>query len=125
MFRKFHDDHPSDAPTEEEDEVSGDDLQLLRQAGPEARRPLTRSSIKPKLLFQQEIKQRKLDNGQVTEDEEEAVTDMETPIATPSRGKGKAVMHIAESLQEATPPPTVRKPKQGTCHSILPISGRD
>ena len=111
VFRKFHDDHPSDAPTEEED-ASGDDLQLLRQAGHEARRPLTRSSIKPKLLFQEEIKQRKLENGEVS-DEEEAVTDIETPIATPSRGKGKMVMHIADSLQEATPPPTVRKPKRG------------
>lgn len=115
MFRKFHDDHPSDAPTEDDDEVSGDELRLLRQAGPEARRPLTRSSIKPKLLFQEEIKQRKLENGEVTEDEEEATTDIETPIATPSRGKGKMVMHIAESLQEATPPPTVRKVKRGSC----------
>ena len=111
VFRKFHDDHPSDAPTEEDD-VSGDNLHLLRQAGHEARRPLTRSSIKPKLLFQEEIKQRKLENGEVS-DEEEAVTDIETPIATPSRGKGKMVMHIADSLQEATPPPTVRKPKRG------------
>ncbi|KAJ4994059.1 hypothetical protein SVAN01_00536 [Stagonosporopsis vannaccii] len=111
VFRKFHDDHPSDAPTEEDEEASGDDLQLLRQAGHEARRPLTRSSIKPKLLFQEEIKQRKLENGEVTEDEE-ATTDIETPLATPSRGKGKMVMHIAESLQEATPPPTVRKAKR-------------
>lgn len=120
MFRKFHDDHPSDAPTEE-DEASGDDLQLLRQAGPEARRPLTRSSIKPKLLFQEEIRQRKLENGEVTEDEEEAVTDIETPIATPSRGKGKMIMSIADSLQEATPPPTVRKVKRGmSFHQSFP-----
>jgi hypothetical protein len=111
VFRKFHDDHPSDAPTEEDNDASGDDLQLLRQAGHEARRPLTRSSIKPKLLFQEEIKQRRLENGEVS-DEEEAVTDIETPIATPSRGKGKMVMHIADSLQEATPPPTVRRAKR-------------
>ncbi|KAF3036090.1 hypothetical protein E8E12_007662 [Didymella heteroderae] len=112
VFRKFHDDNPSDAPTEEDDEASADDLQLLRAAGPEARRPLTRSSIKPKLLFQDEIRQRKLENGEVTEDEEEAVTDIETPVATPSRGKGKMIMSIADSLQEATPPPTVRKVKR-------------
>lgn len=114
VFRKFHDDHPSDAPTEEDEEASGDDRQLLRQAGPEARRRLTRSSIKPKLLFQEEIRQKKLDNGQVTDDEEEAVTDMDTPVASPSRGKGKMTMSIADSLQEVTPPPTVRKVKRGT-----------
>lgn len=113
MFRKFHDDHPSDAPTEEEDGASADDRQLLRQAGHEARRPLTRSSVKPKLLFQEEIKQRKLENGEITEDEEEATTDIETPIATPSRGKGKMIMKIDDSLQAATPPPTTRKPRRG------------
>lgn len=116
MFRKFHDEYPSDAPTEEDEAAPRDDLQLLRQAGPEARRPLTRSSIKPKLLFQEEIKQKKLENGEVSEDEEEATTDIDTPIATPSRGKGKMIMPIADSLQEATPPPTVRKAKRGTLH---------
>ena len=113
VFRKFHDDNPSDAPTGEDEEASADDFQLLRAAGPEARRPLTRSSIKPKLLFQEEIRQRKLENGEFTEDEEEATTDIETPVATPSRGKGKMIMSIADSLQEATPPPTVRKIKRG------------
>ncbi|XPS73547.1 hypothetical protein M3J09_005692 [Ascochyta lentis] len=114
LFRKFHDGPPSDAPTEEDVEASGDDLPLLRQAGHEARRPLTRSSIKPKLLFQEEIKQKQLENGEVSDEdeEEEAPTDIEAHIATPSRRKGKAVMHIAASLQEATPPPTVRKPKR-------------
>jgi len=112
VFRKFHDEHPSDALTEEDD-ASGDDLQLLRAAGSAARRPLTRSSIKPKLLFQDEIKQRKLENGEVTEDEEEVTTDIETPAATPSRGKAKMMMKLDDSLQEATPPPTVRKVKRG------------
>ena len=114
MFRKFHDEHPSDAATDEEDEISADDRQLLRQAGPDARRPLTRSSVKPKLLFQAEIKQRKLDNGEVTEDEdEEESTDVELPIATPSRGKAKMMMRVDDSLQAATPPPTARKAKRG------------
>ena len=122
MFRKFHDEHPSDAPTDEEDETSADDRRLLRQAGPDARRPLTRSSIKPKLLFQAEIKQRKLDNGEVTEDEdedEEVTTDVETPIATPSRGKAKMMMRVDDSLQAATPPPTARKAKRGMLRILL------
>lgn len=131
MFRKFHDEHPSDAATDEEDETSADDRQLLRQAGPDARRPLTRSSVKPKLLFQAEIKQRKLDNGEVTEDEdEEESTDVELPIATPSRGKAKMMMRVDDSLQAATPPPTARKAKRGMFnHCIatrtLLISNRD
>ena len=121
MFRKFHDEHPSDAPTTEEDEASADDRQLLRQAGPDARRPLTRSSIKPKLLFQAEIKQRKLDNGEVTEDEDEdeVTTDVELPIATPSRGKAKMMMRVDDSLQAATPPPTARKAKRGTFNNCI------
>jgi hypothetical protein len=110
MFRKFVDDR-SDAPTEDED--SSDDRQLKRQIGHEASRPLTRSSVKPRLLFKEEIKQRKLENGEVS-DEEEATTDVELSVATPSRKKGKMVMQIAESMQEATPPPTVRKAKRGT-----------
>lgn len=126
VFRKFHEDNPSDAPTEEDEEASADELQLLRAAGPEARRPLTRSSIKPKLLFQEEIRQRKLENGDFTEDEEEATTDIETPVATPSRGKGKMIMSIADSLQEATPPPTVRKMKRGmSTLSVLSTSSTD
>ena len=122
MFRKFHDEHPSDEATDEEDETSADDRRLLRQAGPDARRPLTRSSIKPKLLFQAEIKQRKLDNGEVTEDEdedEEVTTDVETPIATPSRGKAKMMMRVDDSLQAATPPPTARKAKRGMLRILL------
>lgn len=131
MFRKFHDEHPSDAATDEEDETSADDRQLLRQAGPDARRPLTRSSVKPKLLFQAEIKQRKLDNGEVTEDEdEEESTDVELPIATPSRGKAKMMMRVDDSLQAATPPPTARKAKRGMFNHCIPtrtllISNRD
>lgn len=78
VFRKFHNGPPSGTPTEEEDEASADELQLLRQAGYEARRPLTRSAIKPKLLFQEEIKQRKLENNEVSDDEE-AATDIEIP----------------------------------------------
>lgn len=118
VFRKFHNGLSSGALTEEDDEASADELQLLRRAGHEARRPLTRSAVKPKLLFQEEIKQRKLENNEASDDEE-AATDIEIPIATPSRGKGKMVMQIAESTQEATPPPTGRKAKRGMFHLHL------
>ncbi|RMZ71503.1 hypothetical protein GMOD_00006624 [Pyrenophora seminiperda CCB06] len=111
VFRKFHDDPPSGASDaeQEDDDLSADDRQVRRQIGQEARRPLTRSSIKPRTLFVQEIKERNLRNGIVSEDEE-ATTDVDVSVATPSRRKGKGVQ--APSL-ETTPPPTVRKFKKG------------
>lgn len=120
VFRKFHNNPPSNASEAEEDTEDGEDLednlqqQVKRAAGHEAHRPLTRSCIKPRLLFQEEIKQRKRENGEDEEDEEEAVTDIEEPVATPSRRKGKSAVQIAPLVQEASPPPTVRKPKRGT-----------
>jgi hypothetical protein len=109
ILRKFQDDTLSNPA--EEPEASGEDLQLRRQVGYEAHRPLTRSSVKPRLLFKEEIQRRKVEKGET--DEEEAVTDIEVPVATPSRGKGKMMMQLADSLQEATPPPTVPKSKRG------------
>ncbi|KAF2111814.1 hypothetical protein BDV96DRAFT_499061 [Lophiotrema nucula] len=94
IFRKFTEGAPSDAP-----DFSGDEA-VLRQAGHEAHRPLTRSSIKPRKLFQEEIEQRNRELGH--DDDEEAVTDIEVPVATPSRRK------IGLIVQEATPPPTNR-----------------
>ncbi|KAJ4378121.1 hypothetical protein N0V83_000954 [Neocucurbitaria cava] len=110
VFRKFHDGAPSNASeAEDNEELSADEMQLRRQIGAEAHRPLTRSSIKPRLLFQAEIQERNRANG-IEEDDEEAVTDIEFPVvATPSRRKGKEV--VQPTLQ-TTPPPTVRKVKK-------------
>jgi hypothetical protein len=117
VFRKFHDDAPSgDSAAEQEDELSADDNQVRRMIGHEARRPLTRSSIKPRLLFQAEIKERNRELG-IEEDDEEAVTDIEVPMMTPSSKKGKAAVQ-APAL-EATPPPTVRKLKKGESLQII------
>ena len=110
LYRKFHDGLPSNASAAEEEEVlSGDDMQVRRQIGYEARRPLTRSSIKPRVLFQAEIQQRNRENG-IEEDDEEATTDIEVPIATPSRRKGKSI--VQAPMLEATPPPTEPKMKK-------------
>ena len=76
---------------------------------PNLRRPLTRSSIKPRLLFptahQTEVKEKR---PQVTEDEEEAITDIEEPhdsleakVATPKHARFAPVA-------PATPPTTAR-----------------
>ncbi|KAI4698266.1 uncharacterized protein J4E84_001402 [Alternaria hordeiaustralica] len=110
VFRKFHDDAPSGASAaEEDDDLSADDKQVRRQIGYEARRPLTRSSIKPRLLFQAEIKERDRANG-VETDDEEATTDIDASVATPSRKKGKNAVPTPSLL--TSPPPTTRKLKK-------------
>ncbi|KAF2133126.1 hypothetical protein P153DRAFT_331556 [Dothidotthia symphoricarpi CBS 119687] len=117
IFRKFHSGPPSNASEAEDDTEDGEDVeddmhqQVKRSAGHEAHRPLTRSSIKPRLLFQKEIEQRKRENGE-DDDDEEADTDIEVSVSTPSRRKGKSVVHLTQPIQEASPPPTVRKPKR-------------
>ncbi|KAH7088054.1 hypothetical protein FB567DRAFT_627845 [Paraphoma chrysanthemicola] len=113
VFRKFHDGPPSNASatSHNDEELPVDERVLQRQIGPDARRPLTRSSIKPRLLFQEEIKERNRQNGH-DEDDEEADTEIEAYAATPSRRKGKAVIHLTEAPADATPPPTVRKAKR-------------
>ncbi|USP74043.1 uncharacterized protein yc1106_01317 [Curvularia clavata] len=123
VFRKFHDDAPSGASEAEQDgDLSADDRRLRRHIGHEARRPLTRSSIKPRLLFQAEIKERNRANG-IEDDDEEALTDIEPSVATPSRSKGKNVVQTPSLA--TTPPPTVRKVKKGqSIQSILPCPSR-
>lgn len=110
VFRKYQDADDSHASEEEEDQPL-EDRMLLRQVGSGAHRPLTRSTVKPRLLFKEEIKERNRLNG-VEEDDEEAETEIEAPAQTPSRRKGKAAAPIPQPTLEATPPPTVRKPKK-------------
>ena len=126
VYRKFHDGPPSKASDAEEEEEEGldglsdDDRRLRRHIGHEARRPLTRSAIKPRVLFQEEIQQRNRDNG-VEEDDEEAVTDIEVSIATPSRRKIRATA-VEVSTFQTTPPPTVRKVKKRMFHPSISMS---
>lgn len=103
IFRKFHDVPPSNG-SEEDPHSSGDDLR--HQAGPVAHRPLTRSAIKPRLLFQEEIQARQREHDH--EDDEEAVTDIEVPITNPRRKAYKVSEAVTSVTQETTPPP----PKQ-------------
>ncbi|KAF2244448.1 hypothetical protein BU26DRAFT_509342 [Trematosphaeria pertusa] len=107
VFRKFHNTPRSNA-SEEEPEFSGDELR--HKAGAVAHRPLTRAQIKPRLLFQEEIQQRERENGH--DDDEEAITDIEVPIATPSRKTRKTAESGVSVTQEATPPPTTRVKRQ-------------
>ncbi|KAF2445289.1 hypothetical protein P171DRAFT_485349 [Karstenula rhodostoma CBS 690.94] len=80
IFRQFDDvSRASDAEVgrSSEDETS-------RKADRSGNRRITRSAIKPKLLFKEDIDRLKRENGE-DDDDEEAPTDIELPIATPSR----------------------------------------
>lgn len=106
ILRKY--DAPSNS-AEGPPEVSEDGV--AHQAGAAAHRPFTRSSVKPRLLFQEEIKQQQEERAMRADDvDEEAVTDIEAPIATPSNRKtrivGDAFSH--SPAHAPTPPPTVR-----------------
>jgi hypothetical protein len=101
-FRKFEADAPSN---EADDGTWSSSDELRRKAGTPASGRLTRSSVKPRLLFQEEIRRQRLENGE-DEDDEEAVTDIEVSVATPTRKTHKSVP--VSATQEATPPPTRR-----------------
>ncbi|KAF2268006.1 hypothetical protein CC78DRAFT_530408 [Lojkania enalia] len=109
IFRKFED-GPVSHDEHQAPEFSGDE-QLRRRTGAAAHRPLTRSSIKPRKLFQEEIAQLHREQG-IDDADEEAVTDIEVPIATPSHKRHKEADVAVPAQQEATPPPTVRTKRQ-------------
>lgn len=81
IIRKFTD---VDAHSDSVDAARSSDDEVYRRASRDTDRRITRSSIQPKLLFKEEIERLKRENGE-EEDEEEADTDIEIPIATPSR----------------------------------------
>jgi hypothetical protein len=61
-------------------------------------------------LFQAEIKERNRAQG-IETDDEEATTEVDEAVATPSRRKGKSV--VPTPSLATTPPPTTRKLKKG------------
>lgn len=114
IFRKFEDDVPANGPdaTQDAEELSANERQLRRQIGHVSHRPLTRSSVKPRLLFKEEIKKRNIENG-IVDEEEEAETDIEPEVAaTPSKRKGKAAVPMTAAPPATTPPPTARVAKR-------------
>ncbi|KAF1920743.1 hypothetical protein BDU57DRAFT_439779 [Ampelomyces quisqualis] len=123
ILRKFQDAPRSDGEhvSEDGEPLPVEERMLHRQVGHEAHRPLTRSAMKPRLLFQEEIKERNRQNGQ-DDDDEEAETEIEAHVQTPSKRKGKAVAPMPQPSLEVTPPPTVRKPKRGMFIQVHTLS---
>ncbi|KAL5381884.1 hypothetical protein DPSP01_006829 [Paraphaeosphaeria sporulosa] len=102
IFRQFEDvtrTSDAEAGRSSEDETR-------RKADRGGSRRITRSAIKPKLLFKEEIDRLKRENGE--DDDEEAPTDIELPIATPSR-RTRHVGPAASFPQESKPVVAVTK----------------
>ena len=119
IFRKFS--SPSNpeasssvAGTDPEDlSVSGtpEQRRLKRQAGAAAQRPLTRSAIRPRLLFpsEEQVEEREVD---VEVDDEEAVTDIDVDVEMVDTGREhehdlRTPLKKKVVVFEATPPPTI------------------
>ncbi|KAL5442004.1 hypothetical protein PMIN06_008857 [Paraphaeosphaeria minitans] len=102
IFRQFDDvtrTSDAEAARSSEDETR-------RKADRGGTRRITRSAIKPKLLFKEEIDRLKRENGD--DDDEEAPTDIELPIATPSR-RTRHVDPTASFPHESKPAAVVTK----------------
>lgn len=113
IFRKFIDaPDAADSGSLAHDSDAEVDAELGEAIPTELRRPLTRSSIKPRLLFptSQQIRAKEA-RSQMTEDEEEAVTDIDDDhvMTTPMDHGDKAVATPkAPKFAPASPPTTAR-----------------
>ncbi|KAL3469534.1 hypothetical protein BJX99DRAFT_69382 [Aspergillus californicus] len=106
MFRKFNDDAGSDLEDDDDLGLLASRPDLLDSSLLENPRPLTRSSIKPRVLFPGTIN-REVHEGQTSDADEEAATDIEDHILDDTESADD-VDHTAdiESQQRfITPPP--------------------
>lgn len=107
IFRPFANSHAeAEAGDHDAEEAAStaDQRRLRHQAGSAAQRPLTRSAIKPRLLFPSSS-QHKRDSGNAANDDvdEEAVTDIEMDNASANAA--------ATPPDPVSPPPTHQKKK--------------
>ena len=129
IFRRFDNADEDDVPSVGT-EVSGtaEQRRLKHQAGPAAQRPLTRSAIKPRLLFRPE--EQLLEREQSADDiDEEAVTDIEMPNASISPVKSTPAVNRCKPVS----PPSTHHTKRGkkkapaseSPNAPTPIPGED
>ena len=109
-FRKFND--TEEVVSGVVDDDAEIDAALEADLPSRLRRPLTRSSVKPRLLFPtpEQLRARET-RSQATEDEEEAATDIEEPnhLSTPKGQMDDVVATpMAPKFAPASPPTTTR-----------------
>lgn len=118
IFRKFAEEESDSEPLDHKDldvDLSAKNLE----------RPLTRSSIKPRLLFPtaEQVKA-KVSRSQVTEDEEEAITDIEelAPLSSSDHTVGMFTTPKAPKFVPVSPPTTARVTRsKGPCMGSSPV----
>lgn len=131
VFRRF--DTPANETSGSETETVFTDMDLRRKAGGAARRPFTRSTVKPRLLFPNEEQRRQLEErANDAEDDEEAVTDIEGPDGTIISGKDRlhpngteekrVVTPVKQLFRPATPPSTGHATRSSTKKHALDAS---
>ena len=124
IFRRFEDRTNGDdidatssvAPSISDVSGTPEQRRLKRQAGAAAQRPLTRSAIKPRLLFpsEEQIREREERDAIATAyDEEEAVTDIEMTNADAEDEATTPVATNSLEVSPATPPSTTSAKKGG------------
>ncbi|EMC93077.1 hypothetical protein BAUCODRAFT_151442 [Baudoinia panamericana UAMH 10762] len=114
VFRRFSDpeaEHPTSVDNSEA-EVAPGQRTLKRQAGASAQRPLTRSAIKPRLLFPSDDQLREREEG-ADDADEEATTDIEmgndeAPIVVKPKVAQTPTKDRFKPATIATPPTTAR-----------------
>ena len=107
IFRAYADGEGEDA-----EPSTPDQRRLRHQAGEAAQRPLTRSTIQPRLLFPSEAQRLEREAG-ADDVDEEAVTDIEMDAPQPSKATAKNTDAIAQDgapdSSIISPPPTHKK----------------
>jgi hypothetical protein len=116
IFRRFRDDSDDDQRAASPVSNLGQ-RSLRRQAGPAAERPLTRSSIKPRLLFpsEEQIRERETDVLE-SEVDEEALTDIEVPAPIKSKRAATPVKPSALRFAHLATPPSTKRTKRVVDH---------
>ncbi|KAL3427997.1 hypothetical protein PVAG01_01506 [Phlyctema vagabunda] len=126
-FRKFAE--SSDEDSDDGDLLGEFEAEFTSQSGSRINGPLTRSSIKPRLLFSNSAQQtRAKTRSQATEDEEEAVTDIDDDLdfATTSTGKADdAIMTPKAPRFAPASPPTTLRATRSTDKTSIALGGDD
>lgn len=127
IFRKFADFDDSASPAEDAEDEADEAIEQV--VPPNLRRPLTRSSIKPRLLFPTPEQAKARVPKTHTTDDEEAETDIEEPsTSTPMAIDDMAATPKAPRFGPVSPPTTLRatrSKKMDICNPYVEPASED
>ncbi|KAI9723109.1 MAG: hypothetical protein M1828_004357 [Chrysothrix sp. TS-e1954] len=116
VFRKFSDMSSnaatSSAPIADTVIDPAQQAEIERRIGDAAQRPLPRSRVKPKKLFEEELKASELEEEAPTEVDEEAPTDIEERLPETASEVSATPRKIKQGWRPVTPPTTGRRERK-------------